>query len=68
MRKMCKAINGVLVLLAGAALFTNMAVAGMNALQIAGLLFVLFGIIKLAHAAGLCGMCGSCCSMEGKKK
>jgi len=67
MSKICKAINGVLVLLAGVELFFDTSIAGLSGFQIAGLLLVVFGLCKLAHAAGLCGMCGTCC-VETKKK
>lgn len=56
--KMCKAILGILVLLAGVELYTNTTIAGLTGLQVAGLLFILFGLGKLAHA--FC-MCGTCC-------
>lgn len=51
---------GVLVLVAGVELYTNMAVAGLTALQVAGLLFALHGLGTVVHVAGLCPQCKSC--------
>ena len=58
---------GVLILLAGVEMFTGTALFGMTGLQLAGLLLIVFGLLKLAHVCGMCGSCGTCC-VEGKKK
>lgn len=63
--KICKVLRSLLLIVAGAVLFANVAVAGLTGLQIAGLLFVVSGLCKLAHALG---MCGKCCSEPDKKK
>ena len=60
----CKGVMGVLVLLAGVELFVNAPIAGLTGFQVAGVLLVLYGLGKLAHALG---MCGGCC-VESKKK
>lgn len=65
--KICKAIMGLLILLAGVELFANTALFGMTGAQLAGLLLIVFGVLKLAHVAGVCGSCGTCC-VEDKKK
>jgi uncharacterized membrane protein HdeD (DUF308 family) len=67
MMKVCKAVNGVLVLVAGVAMFMNLSIAGLTGAQVAGVMFVLFGVSKLVHALGFCSACTSCC-VETKKK
>ncbi len=57
---MCSKICSLLVLLAGLAMAANLSVGGMNSVQIAGILFALFGICKLVHNMGMCSMCNSC--------
>jgi hypothetical protein len=63
----CKGVNGVLVLLAGYELFSGSVFAGLTGLQMAGVLFMLFGVSKLVHALGLCPCCkDGCCGMKKK--
>lgn len=66
--KLCKAIRALLLIVAGAELFANVAVAGLTGLQVAGLLFALSGVVKLVHALGFCSACSSCCAEPEKKK
>jgi uncharacterized membrane protein HdeD (DUF308 family) len=54
---MCRGVKGLLLLVVGAVLYLNLSVAGLTALQIAGLLFVLMGLIKLVHCSGMCPSC-----------
>jgi uncharacterized membrane protein HdeD (DUF308 family) len=54
---MCRGVKGLLMLIVGAVLFMNLSVAGLTALQLAGLLFILMGLIKLVHCAGMCPSC-----------
>jgi len=58
---MCKALKGVLVLLAGLEMYLNIPIAGMTGVQVAGLLFALFGLTILLHVAGVCNSCKNCC-------
>ncbi len=66
--KPCKLVRGLLVLVAGIELFVNVPTAGLTGAQIAGLAFVLFGLIVVIHALGMCSACEGCCSEPAKKK
>lgn len=57
----CKIVMGLAVLLAGLELYLNMPFLGMTGVQVAGLLLILYGLLKLGHAAG---MCGGCCQKQ----
>ena len=63
---------GGLVLIAGLELFVNTSIAGLSGIQVAGLLFVLSGLVKVVHAFGMCSACKDCCTMplqsNSKKK
>jgi uncharacterized membrane protein HdeD (DUF308 family) len=65
--KMCKAIRAVLLVLAGAVMILNLSLVGLSSGQLAGLLLLLSGLIKLAHAFGMCRACACCCVDEKKK-
>lgn len=66
--KICKVIRSLLLIIAGAELFANIPLAGLSGVQIAGLLLLISGLVKLAHACGMCSMCNSCCVEPNKKK